>query len=143
MRLKLPTLIKQMNALRKIWRLLGPESAEVEEGSSVRARRTFELWYRNLMVGRLKEEPGGWMFAYTEDFQEQESVKALADFPNKTKSYQFEELWPFFASRIPSLEQPKVRRQLREENIDSKDTGALLRRYGKQSISNSFILREG
>lgn len=136
-------LLSRMNALRKIWRRLGPETADAEVGSSARSPRTFELWYRDLMVGRLDEEPEGWIFAYTEDFQEQDKVKALADFPKKTKSYQFEELWPFFASRLPSLEQPKVQRQLLEENIDSADVGALLRRYGKRSIANSFILREG
>lgn len=131
-----------MNSLHKIWRRLGPDSGNDELKPLVHSRRVFELWYRDLKVGRLEEGPGGWAFAYSKDFQGQNRVKALADFPKKTKLYRFEELWPFFASRIPSLEQPKVQRQLREENIDADDIGALLRRYGKRTITNAFILRE-
>lgn len=132
-----------MDALRKIWRRLGSDGASFRDDAHAGVQRAFELWYEDLKVGRLEENSDGWLFVYSEDFQGQERVRALADFPKKSKSYRFGELWPFFASRIPSLEQPKVQRQLREENIDSTDTGALLQRYGKRTISNSFVLREG
>lgn len=131
-----------MKTLVKIWHRLGSDKAAFGRNLPAHSRRSFELWYDELKVGRLEEEPNGWHFAYSEDFQEQDCVQTLADFPKKTKSYRFNELWPFFASRIPSLEQPKVQRQLREEKIDVADTGALLRRYGKRSISNPFVLRD-
>jgi HipA-like protein len=132
-----------MHTLLKIWRNLGPGNSGMNRLETTRSGRVFELWYQDLLVGKLKEAQEGWVFVYTHDFRKQDKVKALADFPQKSKSYQFEKLWPFFASRIPSLEQPKVQRQLRKENINAEDTGALLQRYGKRSITNSFVLKEG
>lgn len=131
-----------MRTLVKIWHRLGAEKASRPRCAAAHSHRCFELWYDDLKVGRLEEDADGWHFAYTEDFREQDSVRTLADFPKKSKSYRFNELWPFFASRIPSLEQPKVQRQLREEKIDATDIGALLQRYGKRSIANPFVLRD-
>lgn len=131
-----------MKALVKILHRLGAEKGSQSSRTTAHSSRSFELWYDGLKVGRLEEDADGWVFAYTEDFRKQDHVQTLADFPRKSKYYRFNELWPFFASRIPSLEQPKVQRQLREEKIDATDIGALLQRYGKRSIANSFVLRD-
>jgi HipA-like protein len=132
-----------MKALTRILRRLGDRVSNHPIGATGDGERVFELWYRDLMVGLLKEKDGNWLFSYSEDFKNQDQVKSLADFPKKSKAYRLHKLWPFFASRLPSLEQPRVQRQLQKENIRSQDTAELLRRYGRRSISNSFILKEG
>ena len=100
----------------------------------------FHLKYRDIEVGRLYSRDGKWCFEYSERFKQQDRVAPLADFPNKEKIYEMEDLWPFFASRIPSFEQPRVRETIRSEKIDRRNSAELLRRFGKRSISNPFVL---
>ncbi len=114
---------------------------ELSRSMRVGAERAFGVWYGNLKVGVLEESKNGWKFCYSHDFLAQDRVRVIADFPKKQKSYEMKDLWPFFASRIPSLEQPKVRRQIQRENIDADDKGALLERFGKYSIANAYTLK--
>lgn len=100
----------------------------------------FHLKYRDIEVGRLYARDGKWFFEYSERFKQQDRVAPLADFPNKGKIYEMEDLWPFFSSRIPSFEQPRVRETIRSEKIDRRNSAELLKRFGKRSISNPFVL---
>ncbi|MCC5842575.1 MAG: HipA N-terminal domain-containing protein [Opitutales bacterium] len=98
--------------------------------------------YGELEVGRLILREGEWEFVYSEAFKNQERVQVLLDFPRKNKTYRMNALWPFFASRIPGLEQPQIRERIRKEGIDDTDEGALLSRFGQRSIANPFTLVE-
>ncbi len=100
----------------------------------------FELRYGNLVMGRLWLEEGEWHFAYTDAFRAQDKVKPIIDFPNPERHYRSKELWPFFAVRIPSLEQPAVQRAIREKNLDEHNQVELLRAFGKTTVSDPFIL---
>ena len=64
----------------------------------------------------------------------------LIDFPDTNKTYRSDELWPFFLSRIPGLSQPAVKELLRKEKINEDDEAALLKRFGKTSITSPFTL---
>ncbi|MBC2601198.1 HipA N-terminal domain-containing protein [Puniceicoccus vermicola] len=131
-----------MKAVYKCLQRLGGavRGDDAQRASHGNVERTFGVWYGDLQVGVLKEALDGWRFSYSEDFLKQDRVRVIADFPQKEKSYAMKDLWPFFASRIPSLEQPKVQKQIERENIDSGDKGALLERFGKHSIANSYTL---
>lgn len=102
----------------------------------------FRLDWRDLNVGCLKLEKGTWTFWYSEEFRDQSDVAPLVDFPNIEKKYVSESLWPFFSIRIPSLEQPAVRRVINEEQLDEKNEVQLLKRFGQNTITNPFSLKE-
>lgn len=62
------------------------------------------------------------------------------DFPDLDKHYRSEDLWPFFAVRIPSLEQPAVQRAVQDMKLDAHNEVDLLRAFGKKTIANPFVL---
>lgn len=93
----------------------------------------FNLTYGNLLVGTLSFYERVWHYAYSLDFQQQKEVAPIINFPNTEKEYKSEQLWPFFASRIPSNAQ-------RDMLIGSEDLIPLLKRYGRTVISNPFTL---
>lgn len=101
---------------------------------------SFILSYENLEIGHLTSSNGKWKFEYTHSFKEQNLLAPLVNFPNKDKVYEQETLWPFFASRIPGIAQPRVQQLLKERNIDEKNTVDLLKLFGKNTISNPFQL---
>lgn len=101
----------------------------------------FQLFHGRLLVGTLSVIDGHWQFEYSEEFKLKTDLRPLVEFPDLDEVYQNEELWQFFASRIPSTEQPDVEDVLESENIDETDVVALLKRFGKRTITNPFELK--
>ena len=101
----------------------------------------FLLFYGNLLVGKLSVIDGHWQFEYSEEFKLKADLRPLVEFPDLDKVYENQELWQFFASRIPSMEQPDVEDVLESENIAEDDVVALLRRFGTRTITNPFELK--
>ncbi len=81
-----------------------------------------------------------WYFEYADTFRKQPDVRPMTDFPNIDKVYTSDDLWPFFAVRIPGLGQPSVVRVLEKEQIDSGNEIELLKRFGKMTVANPFEL---
>ena len=102
---------------------------------------TFELLVGDLKVGNLSYKDKKWTFKYSEEFKETKGIKTLADFPRIDEVYSNEELWPFFSSRIPSIARPRVKKLIEKEGIDDHDILALLKRFGRQTITNPFELK--
>lgn len=102
---------------------------------------TFVLIYGSLAVGELKFDGVNWLFEYTKMFQNQIEIDAIPSFPDKSKNYSSEELWPFFQARIPSLKQPKIQAIIKKEKINENDIIGLLKLFGARSINNPFILQ--
>lgn len=100
----------------------------------------FILLLDELVIGTLTWKEGEWRFKYSEDFKNQDNYKPLINFPNKDKDYLSEQLWPFFASRIPGLGQPIVQDFLHKKGIEKADEASLLKEFGKRTISNPYIL---
>ena len=100
----------------------------------------FLLQYRNLDVEHLSLDDGKWHFEYDDAFREKEGVCPIMDFPNLDKRYESDVLWPFFVVRIPGLGQPAIQRVIQEENLDPHNEVQLLKRFGKTTIANPFIL---
>jgi HipA-like protein len=100
----------------------------------------FGLGYKELEIGTLTFKDGEWVFRYSEEFKSQDEIQPLIDFPDKNKTYRSDELWPFFLSRIPGLSQPAIKELLRKEKISEDDEAALLKRFGKTSITSPFTL---
>jgi HipA-like protein len=100
----------------------------------------FLLSYKKLEIGTLTFKDGEWVFKYSEEFKRQAEIQPVIDFPDVTKTYRSDELWPFFLSRIPGLNQPAVKELLYKEKISVDDEAALLKRFGKTSTTSPFTL---
>jgi HipA-like protein len=101
----------------------------------------FILAYNATHIGTLTYLQGEWTFEYSVMFKNQNKIKPLTDFPDKNKIYKSEELWPFFASRIPSVKRPSIKEILQKEKISQDNIVKLLERFGKQTATNPFELK--
>ena len=100
----------------------------------------FVLTYNKLVIGHLSINEGKWTFKYSEEFKRQNDVLPLSNFPDKNAVYTSKELWPFFASRIPSEAQLEGRDILSEKEVERNEVN-LLRKYGHKTITNPFTLQ--
>jgi len=101
---------------------------------------TFGLLYRSLPVGILTYHEGIWNFRYTEIFKHQDAINPIVGFADKSKVYNSNELWPFFASRIPGVNQPMVKKLVDKLGEKVLTEVELLKHFGKHTIANPFTL---
>ena len=120
------------------WAFQSEDTEKVSPNSTSAA--IFQVCLNNDVLGFLTSENGGWKFEYSNEFIGQTKYLPLVDFPNKSKAYQSEDLWPFFLSRIPGLKQPAIQKIVKESGINDHDTVSLLKRFGRQSIQNPYVL---
>src|SRR6188508_3821750 len=90
------------------------------------AHATFLLTYDGLLVGKLSVDGGVWKFQYSDEFRQSPEFRPIVEFPNLDTTYENEELWQFFASRIPSTEQPEVEAILKRKHVKDDDAVELL-----------------
>ncbi len=96
---------------------------------------TFNVNLGKLLVGTLLYSAGVWYFSYSNEFKLQNRILPLANFPSKDKEYSTRDLWPFFASRIPSNAQLQI-----EKDKPKEDAVTLLRRFGRRTVANPYEL---
>lgn len=101
----------------------------------------FLLTYNDLLVGTLIAEKGKWKFKYSDEFKKNQELRPIVEFADVDKVYENQELWQFFASRIPSFEQSEIEAIIKRENIDDNDAVSLLKRFGRRTINNPFELK--
>lgn len=96
---------------------------------------TFNVNLGKLLVGTLLYSAGVWYFSYSNEFKLQNRILPLANFPSKDKEYSTRDLWPFFASRIPSNAQLQI-----EKDKPKEDAVTLLRKFGRRTVANPYEL---
>lgn len=101
----------------------------------------FELLFEDRLVGTLSYEDSKWVFEYSTELKDEKFILPLIDFPDFKKVYEFEELVPFFATRIPNLNQPFHHKKLENSDGDRKSLVSLLKTFGAKSINNPFELK--
>ena len=121
---------------RLIWKVEGMEYND----TSALKNTSFHLIYGKAVIGTLTYNEGHWSFEYDKDFEKISEAAPIMDFPDMKKKYTSKKLWPFFASRIPAINQPYQIRKIAKAKIDQKDPIALLRLFGKDTITNPFRL---
>lgn len=94
----------------------------------------FDLYLGSLLVGVLTYEDGEWRFAYSDEYKAQDKYEPLVNFPNLTQEYKSDQLWPFFASRLPGVS------ELKENERETTDILTLLKKYGRHVITNPYKL---
>lgn len=121
--------------LRKLYNwLTGVEPLPIEE------KLALKVMLDSHEIGTLIAEKGEWIFSYSDEFRKQTEIKPIADFPDVKKKYRSRSLWPFFALRIPSPEQPAVREFIHRQPQQKADEGILLKEFGARTIANPFRL---
>jgi HipA-like protein len=98
----------------------------------------FHLLYEKLLIGSLMYDGKNWSFKYSDEFKNDIRVNTIIDFPDIEKEYIIKELWPFNATRIPSLNQPYQLKKIQKANIDENDSVELLKLFGNDTITNPF-----
>lgn len=125
-----------IKTIKKIFNIDSLENLETPSNIYVR----FKLLYEDMVIGYLTLSQGEWSFEYSDEFKKNNFISPLLDFPDTERIYHSKSLWPFFAYRIPGLNQPKVRAILTKENIDESNEVELLKKFGNFSIYNPFKL---
>ncbi len=120
------------------FRAEGQEEIQTPQGVTA----SFSLQYHDLEVGTLRLKDGVWQFRYSPEFRRQSDLTPLVAFPDVSKTYESDTLWPFFMARIPGISQPEIRELIEAEGLDEHSAVDLLRRFGKRTISNPFILQQ-
>jgi len=100
----------------------------------------FILKYKEKEIGVLEHKENKWIFKYSDQYKKSRFIAPLIDFPVIEKIYEFEELPPFFAARIPNLNQPFHLKKLSKYKGDKNDLVSLLEIFGRKSINNPFEL---
>ena len=116
-----------------------PNDYSVIDNSGSKA--SFELSLGNDKIGVLDYDGSKWTFKYSDWFIKQDDIKPLTQFPLKYEIYKQEQLWPFFASRIPSVKQPQVEDYIKNNPDNANNLAALLGRFAAHSVNNPFTLR--
>ncbi|MDZ7739083.1 MAG: HipA N-terminal domain-containing protein [Bacteroidales bacterium] len=119
-----------------LWKVDGMEFNDNPAGSE----GAFQLKYGKQVIGILSYEDNQWTFKYSDEFRKGTELNPIIDFPDTEKIYINDQLWPFFASRIPSLNQPFQLKKILKANIRKDDSVGLLRLFGNETITNPFRL---
>lgn len=130
--------------IKNILQKLTPWSGDDEflsKLSSEKENAKFELLFEDKLVGILEFKEDKWIFEYSEEYKEKKFVLPLINFPDIDKKYEFEELMPFFATRIPNLNQPYHEKKLEKLEGDKTSLVSLLKIFGEKSINNPFELK--
>ena len=88
----------------------------------------------SMLVGVLLYDNGMWCFSYSDEYKAQSKYEPLVNFPNLDQVYKSDQLWPFFASRLPGVS------EMSEEERKHPDVLALLKKYGRHVITNPYKL---
>jgi HipA-like protein len=125
-----------IGSIKKLWNVEGMEFNNTPTGIN----GVFHLIYGKQLVGVLTYSDNKWIFEYSTEYKNKSSMQPIIDFPDKEKVYTDNQLWPFFATRIPSLNQPYQIKKIQKANIQENDSVGLLKLFGKETITNPFRL---
>ena len=119
-----------------LWKVDGMEFTDNPAGS----KGAFQLKYGKQLIGILSYENNQWTFKYSDEFRSNQVINPIIDFPDPGRIYTNERLWPFFASRIPTLNQSFQFKKIDKAKIKQDDSVGLLRLFGNETITNPFRL---
>jgi len=131
------------NKIKKIFTKLTPWSIGEDfssENFKSKKEALFILTYKGKKIGILEHKNNKWYFNYDDQYKKERFIAPLIDFPIIEKKYEFEELPPFFAARIPNINQPFHFKKLLKYKGDKDDLVSLLEIFGQKSINNPYEL---
>ena len=132
-----------MKVIKDVFKRLTPWAVNLDIDSNFKDENEnaeFELKFENSIIGFLKYNDPKWTFEYSEEFKSEKPLLPLIDFPNVYKVYEFEQLMPFFAARIPNMNQPYHEKKIKKHNGNKSSEVSMLKIFGRKSINNPFEL---
>jgi HipA N-terminal domain len=138
--------MKAMAWLHRWKRSYKSGAPDTEQPVQSAPRIVFRLMYEKDEIGTLEFSEDKWVFAYSNWFKDQTDLKPFANFPDINREYVSDDLPPFFESRLPGISQPHVEAFLvalkKREQINEGETKvALLKKFGRRTITNPFELQ--
>ncbi len=131
------------NKIKNIFNKLTPWSINDEfislGGSTENGK--FNLLFEDKLIGILEYKNKKWIYKYSNEYKKKQFILPLLNFPDINKVYEFDELAPFFATRIPNLNQPYHQKKIKKHNGDKNNLVFLLKIFGEKSINNPFKLK--
>ena len=125
-----------MKLLKSLWKVDGMDFTDNPTGS----KGTFHLYFGKLLIGILMYDGNTWTFRYSDEYKKVSDIIPIIDFSDLDKEYSSRELWPFFATRIPTINQPYHFKKIKKANIREDDSVELLKLFGKATINNPYLL---
>ncbi len=122
--------------IRSFWKVDGMEFSDNPSGS----KGEFVLYYGKLLIGILIYDGEAWHFKYSDECRKVTKTIPIIDFPDFNKGYTSKDLWPFFAARIPTLNQPYHFKKIKKAKIKDDDSVELLKLFGRDTITNPYKL---
>lgn len=124
-----------------IWRKIF-NKPDQDENSPVNTQgeSKFAIRLDKIDIGYLEYSDEKWKFNYSDAFRNQDKIHRIVGFSDLNKIYESDILWPFFKVRIPGLKQPLIKDILEKEKIDKNNEVDLLKRFGRNNVSNPYKL---
>jgi HipA-like protein len=122
--------------LKSLWKVDGMEFSDNPSGT----KGVFNLYYGKLLIGNLMYDGENWSYNYSDEYKAFSKIIPVIDFPDLNKVYSSKDLWPFFATRIPTINQPYHLKKIKKANIQEDDSVELLKLFGKETITNPYKL---
>ncbi len=130
--------------IKNIFQKLTPWSGDDDFLSKLKSENEngkFQLLFGDKLIGTLEFNENKWTFKYSKEYLKEQFVLPMIDFPDVNKVYEFDTLMPFFAARIPNLNQPYHEHKLVKWEGDKTSLVSLLKIFGEKSINNPFELK--
>ncbi|MCM2334357.1 MAG: HipA N-terminal domain-containing protein [Anaeromyxobacteraceae bacterium] len=89
-------------------------------------------------LGTLTKEGQEFVFRYDPRFAKAADSTPISAFPDLDREYRAEELWPFFAVRIPPVDREDVRQAMEKRHIPEKDVLRLLAELSGRGVSSPY-----
>lgn len=102
---------------------------------------SIQLLFNGTPVAELSKVPqGNYFFKYLPDF-ERLNLAPLPGFPDLSRVYEAQEIFPFFQERIPDTRRPEIREWIRKHGLSEDDKLSLLAALGRKAVTDSYELR--
>lgn len=128
--------IRSLRQELSAWGAERPRAHQVSGGAEVEVFVETRAGRRTL--GRLSKEGREFVFRYDPGFARSPDAKPISAFPALDREYRQEELWPFFAVRLPPVEREDVRAAMQRRHIPESDVLRLLAELSGRGVSSPY-----
>lgn len=90
------------------------------------------------VIGSLWKDGHEFVFRYDPKFARSADAQPISAFPDLDEEYRREELWPFFAVRLPPVDREDVRKVLERRHIAESDVLRLLGEVSARGVSSPY-----
>ncbi len=129
---------------KKLLDMLNPQSwgvSQIKPDASAPQQKALEIYLEKergeCLVGHLFHENSEFVFRYNADY----NSAPIPAFPSLEDEYRSEDLWPFFAVRIPPLEREDVQREMSERHIEKDQIIDILGSLARFSVTSPYQFR--